>query len=41
MHMNILAYFLTDTLNRQVPWGKEKYSLNILCEKSKNKLKQM
>ena len=28
--MTILAYFLTDTLNKQVLWGKEKYLLNSL-----------
>ena len=39
-HMCItsLAYFLTDTLNWQVFWGKEKYLLNSLYEKSKNKV---
>ena len=31
-----LAYFLTDTLNWQVLWGKEKYLSNILYEKLKN-----
>ena len=37
------AYFLTDTLNWQVLWGKEKYLLNSLHGKLKNKvsLKQM
>ena len=32
----ILVYFLTDILNWQVVWGKEKYLLNILYEKLKN-----
>ena len=38
-----LAYFLTDALNLQVLWGKDKYLLNSLYEKIKNKvsLKQM
>ena len=37
------AYFLTDALNLQVLWGKDKYLLNSLYEKIKNKvsLKQM
>ena len=39
----ILAYFLHSTLNWQVVWGTEKYLLNSLYEKLKNKvsLKQM
>ena len=39
----ILAYFLTDTINWQVTWGKEKYLLDSLHEKLRNKvsLKQM
>ena len=41
MHIAILAYFLTITINKQVPWGKEKYLLNIFYEKLKNNLKQM
>ena len=43
MHIPILAYFLTDILNWQVLWCKEKYLLNSLYEKLKNKvsLKQM
>ena len=43
IHITFLAYFLTDTLNCQVLWGKEKYLLNSLQEKLKNKilLKQM
>ena len=41
MHIAILAYFLTIILNKQVPWGKEKYLLNIFYEKLKNNLKQM
>ena len=43
MRITFLAYFLTDTLNCQVLWGKEKYLLNSLHEKLKNKasLKQM
>ena len=38
-----LAYFLTDAINLQVLWGKDKYLLNSLYEKIKNKvsLKQM
>ena len=42
-HITFLAYFLIDTLNCQVLWGKEKYLLNSLQEKLKNKisLKQM
>ena len=38
-----LAYFLTDALNLQVLWGKDKYLLSSLYEKIKNKvsLKQM
>ena len=41
--MTILAYFLTDTLNWQVVYGKQEYLLNSLHEKLKNKvsLKQM
>ena len=41
--ITISAYFLTDTLNWQVLWGKEKYLLNSLHGKLKNKvsLKQM
>ena len=34
----IIAYFLTDTLNWQVLWGKKKYLLNSLYEKLKNKV---
>ena len=43
MRTPMLTYFLTDTLNWQVLWGKEKYLLNSLYEKLKNKvsLKQM
>ena len=43
MRITILAYFLTETLNWQVLWDKEKYLLNSLYVKSKNKvsLKQM
>ena len=38
MHNYIcIAYFLTDTLNWQVPSGNEKYVLNSLYEKLKNK----
>ena len=39
----ILAYFLTDAQNWQVLWVKEKYLLNSLYEKLKNKfsLKQL
>ena len=39
--ITILAWFLTDTLNRQVLWGKEKYLLNSLYEKLKNNLKEV
>ena len=41
--ITILTYYLTGTLNWQVLWGREKYLLNILNEKLKNKisLKQM
>ena len=43
MCITVSAYFLTDTLNWQVVWGKDKYLLNILHENLKNKvsLKQM
>ena len=41
MRIAILAYFLTDTLSWQVLWGKEKYLLNSLYEKLKNKVKSM
>ena len=41
IHITILAHFLTNTLNKQVFWGKEKYLLNSLYAKLKNKLKQM
>ena len=42
IRITVLAYFLTDTLNWQVLWGKEKYLLSILYEKLKNvSLKQM
>ena len=42
-HITIVAYFLRNTLNCQVLWGKEKYSLSGLYEKFRNKvsLKQM
>ena len=42
IRITIIAYFLTDTLNRQVLWGK-KYLLKSLHEKLKDKvsLKQM
>ena len=36
--ITILAYFLNDNLNRQVLWGKEKYLLNNLYEKLRNKV---
>ena len=41
--ITIIAYFLIDTLNWKVRWDKEKYLLNSLYEKLKNKasLKQM
>ena len=32
MWITVLAYFLTDALNWQVFWGKEKYLLNSLDE---------
>ena len=35
MRTPMLTYFLTDTLNWQVLWGKEKYLLNSLYEKLK------
>ena len=38
IHVILLAYVLTDTLNWQVIWGKEKYLLNGLYEKLKNKV---
>ena len=43
MRITGLAYLLTDTLNRQVLRGNEKYLLNILYEKLKNgvSIKQM
>ena len=36
--ITILAYCLTDTLNSQVLWDKEKYLLHSLHEKLKNKV---
>ena len=36
IHLAVLAYFLTDTLNWQVLWDKEKYLLNTLYEKLEN-----
>ena len=40
--ITIVAYFLTDALNWQVLWGKEKHILNGLYEKLNNvSLKQM
>ena len=36
MYITILAYFLTVTLIKQVPWGKGKYLLNSSYEKLKN-----
>ena len=33
-----MAYLLTDIVNWQVLWGKEKYLLNSLYEKLKNKV---
>ena len=41
--ITILVYFLTDTLNSEVLWGKEKYLSNSLYEKLINKvsLKQL
>ena len=43
VHVTICAYFLTETLNCQVLWGKDKYWLNSFYEKLENKvfLKQM
>ena len=35
IHITILACFLIKTLNWQVLWGKEKYSLDNLYEKLK------
>ena len=37
IHIIILAYFLTDNLNWQVLWGKEKYLLNSFYENLKIK----
>ena len=34
----ILAYFLTDSVNWQVPEGKEKYLFNSLYQQLKNKI---
>ena len=41
--ITVIAYFLSDTQNWKVLWGKEKYLLDSLYEKLKNKvsLKQM
>ena len=36
--MTIWAYFLSDTLNCQVLWGKDKYFLTISYEKLENKV---
>ena len=33
-----VTYFLTDILNWQVLWGKDKFLLNSLYEKLKNKV---
>ena len=33
IRITILVYFLTDTLNWQLVWSKEKYLLNSLDEK--------
>ena len=38
IRITILDYFLTSTLNWQVLLGKEKYLLNSLHEKLKNKV---
>ena len=38
IHLIIIAYFLTDTVNWQVLESKEKYLLNSLYEKLKNKV---
>ena len=38
INITVLAYFLTDTLNWQVLWGKEKYLLYCLYEKLQNKI---
>ena len=38
VRITILTYFLTDTLNWQVLWAKEKYLLNSLYETLKNKV---
>ena len=32
IHITILSYFVTDTQNCQVLWGKEKYE--IVCKKN-------
>ena len=36
--ITIIADFLADTQNWQVLWGKNKYLVNSLYEKSKNKV---
>ena len=36
--ITIIADFLADTPNWQVLWGKNKYLVNSLYEKSKNKV---
>ena len=42
IHITLLPYFLTDTLNWHVLGGKEKHLLNSLYEKLKNvSLKQI
>ena len=38
IRITIIAYFLTDTQNWQVLWDNEKYLLNSLYEKLKNKV---
>ena len=38
IRLPILGYFLNDTLNWQMVWGKENYLLNSLHEKLKNKV---
>ena len=39
LRITILAYFLTDSPNWQVLWGKRKYLLNNFYEKLKKKKK--
>ena len=38
IRISILVYFLTDSLNGEVLWGREKYLLDSLYEKLQNKV---